>query len=77
MARLITPIIDSAGLHRGSFRAGDFSQVRAIVLIHGNGGAGVERRGRRRASWKVRAGSLRVRLTRQRRRALSVSAVAS
>lgn len=28
MARLITPIIDSADLHRGSFRAGDFSQVR-------------------------------------------------
>lgn len=28
MARLITPIIDSADLHRSSFRAGDFSQVR-------------------------------------------------
>lgn len=28
MARLITSIIDSTDLHRGSFRAGDFSQVR-------------------------------------------------
>lgn len=71
MARLITPIIDSADLHRGSFRAGDFSQVRDSADSWKQ-----ERvRVKRRQPWKERA-VLRARLTRQRRRALSVSAVA-
>jgi len=70
MARLITPIIDSADLHRGSFRAGDFSQVRDSADSWKQ-----ERSKGKRQPWKKRA-VLRPRLTRQRRRALSVSAVA-
>lgn len=71
IARLIMAIIDSADLHRSlarSFRAGDFSQVHDTA-----------------DSWKQQRGPLAARkarspwarLTRQRRRALTVSAVAS
>lgn len=57
MARLITPIIDSAGLHRGSFRAGDFSQVLDSADSRKRRGVAERelRDGEGAAFWKVRA----------------------